>query len=72
MVDGRSGIAIPGSARVSHVGEAVSGSRTFSKIVSARRRNQHARRDCRTEGEAAARRKSLRRKKERNGEETVT
>jgi hypothetical protein len=28
--------------------------------------------DCRTEGEAAARRKSLRRKKERNGEETVT
>src|SRR6266403_119739 len=33
-----------GSARVSRVGEAVSGSRTFSKIVSARRRNQHARR----------------------------
>jgi hypothetical protein len=34
----------PGSARVSRVGEVVSGSRTFSKIVSARRRNQHARR----------------------------
>jgi hypothetical protein len=33
-----------GSTRVPRVGEAVSDSQTFSKIVSARRRNQHARR----------------------------
>ena len=33
-----------GSARVSRAGEAVSGSRTFRKIVSARRQNQNARR----------------------------
>src|SRR5438270_224314 len=33
-----------GSARVPRVGEAVSGSRTFGKLVSARRRNQRARR----------------------------
>src|SRR5205814_10476135 len=38
------GAIIPGSARVSRVGESVSLSRTFLKIVSARRRNQHARR----------------------------
>src|SRR6266550_1478938 len=37
------GAIIPGSARVSRVGESVSLSRTFLKIVSARRRNQHAR-----------------------------
>jgi len=34
---------IPGSAHVSCVGEDVSSSRTFVKIVSARRRNQHTR-----------------------------
>src|SRR5436190_12995196 len=34
----------PGSARVSRVGDDVSLSQTFLKIVSARRRNQHARR----------------------------
>jgi vitamin B12 transporter len=33
----------PGSARVSRAGDVVSTSRTFMKIVSARRRNQHAR-----------------------------
>ena len=33
-----------GSALVSGAGEAVPGSRTFSRVVSARRRNQHARR----------------------------
>src|SRR6267378_5385247 len=38
------GAIIPGSARISRVGESVSLSRTFLKIVSARRRNQHARR----------------------------
>jgi hypothetical protein len=44
MVNGRSEIAIPGSARnasparTSRVAEPVSGSRTFSKIVSVRRR----------------------------------
>ena len=35
---------IPGSARVSRAGDDVSSSRTFLKTVSARRRNQHARR----------------------------
>jgi len=33
---------IPGSTRVSRVGDDVSSSQTFLKIVSARRRNQHA------------------------------
>src|SRR5438094_8293420 len=34
----------PGSARVSRAGEAVPGSRTFSRVVSVRRRNQRPRR----------------------------
>jgi len=37
-------LQFPGSARVSRVGDDVSSSQTFLKIVSARRRNQHARR----------------------------
>ena len=36
--------SVPGSARVSRVGDDVSSSQTFPKLVSARRRNQHARR----------------------------
>jgi hypothetical protein len=37
-------VSVPGSARVSRVGDDVSSSQTFLKIVSARRRNPHAKR----------------------------